>query len=384
MDVVLIQHIDQLRESRGDPYALFVLHALHSLQQHLPDNGREVISCLPLRHLIEVHEHGHEGGLSVTGHEGNELVLDGLDTALDLFRQAAFRHLVNDGFIQRLTALLPLLDDLLPDLLPGNVHEGREMRQGEGLSAVLVAGHLRHDLGGDVAGGEEAVGLLDHGLGNDGAVLQHVLQIDEVAVVLLLGEVVRIMEVNDALLMGLHDVLRQQQTLCEIPGDFAGHIVTLGGVDHRILVGILLLQLLVGLVDQGQDVLIGGVGLSGNLPLEAITHILLCHLVAPHLHNAGLHHILNVLDIHRVGRACHLLGHRIRNTQDLILVHPVDGLHLLVGLPDRIGDLREVELHLLTVSLDDVDLYLNIIFHVQALRYPIYVVFLPIIDGFHR
>ena len=372
VDIVLVQHIDQLREGRCDPYPLLILHALHSLQQHLPDDGRQVISGLSLRHLIEVHEHGHEGSLAVTGHEGDELILNGLDTALDLLGKPALHHLVNDGLVQGLTALCPLLDDLLPDLLPGHIHKGCQMRQGEGLSAILVAGHLRHDLGGDVAGGEEAVGLLDHGLGNDGAVLQHVLQVDEVTVVLLLGEVVGIVEMNDALLVGLHDVLRQQQTLGEIPGYLAGHIVTLGGIDHRVLVGVLLLQLLIGLVDERQDILIGGVRLSGDLPLEAIAHILLCHLVAPHLHDAGLHHILNVLYIHRMGRACHLLGHRICNTQDLILVHPVDGLHLLIGLSDRIGDLREVELHLLAVSLDDVDLYLNIIFHVQALRFPIY------------
>ena len=72
------------------------------------------------------------------------------------------------------------------------------MRQGDGLAAVLVGGHLRDDLGGDVAGGGEGVGLLDQGAGDDGAVLQHVLQIHQIAVVHMLGIIVRVMEMDDA------------------------------------------------------------------------------------------------------------------------------------------------------------------------------------------
>ena len=66
------------------------------------------------------------------------------------------------------------------------------------LSAVLVACHLRDDLGRDVAGCGKAVGLFNHGFADDGAVLQHILQVYEVAVVHVLCEVVGIMEVDDA------------------------------------------------------------------------------------------------------------------------------------------------------------------------------------------
>ena len=84
------------------------------------------------------------------------------------------------------------------------------MGQADGLAAVLVGGHLGHDLGGDVAGGGEAVGLLDQGAGDNGAVLQHVLQVHQVAVVHMLGEIIGVVEMDDALLMGLHDILGQQ------------------------------------------------------------------------------------------------------------------------------------------------------------------------------
>ena len=91
----------------------------------------------------------------------------------------------------------------LADLLPADIHKRSQMGQRKGLSAVLVAGHLRNDLRGDVAGSEKAVRLLDHGLADDGAVLQHILQVDQVTVVLLLCEIVRIMEMDDSGLMCL-------------------------------------------------------------------------------------------------------------------------------------------------------------------------------------
>ena len=55
---------------------------------------------------------------------------------------------------------------------------------------------------------EKRVRLLDERAGDDGAVLQHVLEVHEVAVVHVLGIVVRVVEVDDALLVRLDDVLR--------------------------------------------------------------------------------------------------------------------------------------------------------------------------------
>ena len=55
--------------------------------------------------------------------------------------------------------------------------------------------------------------LLDHRLTDHSAILQHILQIDQVAVVLLLCKIVGIMEMDDAFLMRADDLLRQQHTL---------------------------------------------------------------------------------------------------------------------------------------------------------------------------
>ena len=86
------------------------------------------------------------------------------------------------------------------------------MGKGKGLSAVLVGSHLCHNLGGYIAGSEEAVRLFNHGLGNHRAVLQHILQVDQVTVMLLLGIVIGIMEVNHPFLMSLHNILRKQKS----------------------------------------------------------------------------------------------------------------------------------------------------------------------------
>ena len=174
-----------------------------------------------------------------------------------------------------------------------------------------------------------------------------------------LGEIVGVVEMDDAFFMGLHDFLRQQQSSGEILGHFAGHVVTLGGIDDRILVGVFLLHFLIGQVDEGQNAVIGGIALAGNLSLIPIAHILLCHLVAPHFHNARFHHVLNVFHIHRMGIGGNLFGNVVSYRTDLEFIHLVNGLHFLIGLADGIDDLGNIKRHFLSVSLDYIRFYVN-------------------------
>jgi len=88
-NIVLIQNINQLGEGRGNPNTLFVLYSLHSLAKYFFDNEGQILSSLSFRNFIQIHEHGHKGSLTVTGHERNQLVLNGLDTAPNLFLQSA-------------------------------------------------------------------------------------------------------------------------------------------------------------------------------------------------------------------------------------------------------------------------------------------------------
>ena len=370
VDVVFVQHVNELREGRGNPYALFILHTLHSLAEHFFDNHGQVFPGLSVGHFVQVHEHGDEGGLSVTGHEGDELVLDGLDAGFDFFLQAPFHNLFDDGFVHGFAGFFSFFNHFFRDFLAADVHKGRQMGQGEGLAAVLVGCHLGHDLGGHVAGGEEGMGLFNEGLADDGAVLQHVFQVDEVAVVFPLGEIVGVVEMDDAFFMGLHDFLRQQQSLGEILGHFAGHVVTLGGIDDRILIGIFLLHFLIGQVDEGQNAVVGGIALAGNLPLVAVTHILLGHFIAPHFHDARFHHVLDILHVHRMGVGSNLPGNVIRHGADLEFIHLVDGLHFLIRLANGVDDFGNIKRHFLPVTLYDVrfdvnNVHMIPVFHVR-------------------
>ena len=113
--------------------------------------------------------------------------------------------------------------------------------------------HLRNDLGGNVAGGRKAVGLFNIGAGDHGAVLQHILQVDQIAVVHVLRKVVGIVEVDQALIVCLDDLRVQQQAGGQVFGDLTSHIVTLDAVHGGVLVGVLLLDFLVLALDQAED-----------------------------------------------------------------------------------------------------------------------------------
>ena len=118
--------------------------------------------------------------------------------------------------------------NFLADLFPGNLYEGGKMGEADALTAILVGGHLRDDLRGDVAGGGEAMGLLNKGFTDDGAVLQHVVQVYQVAVMHVLGIIIGVVEMDDPFPIRIHDFLGQEQTARQVAAHFASHVVPLG------------------------------------------------------------------------------------------------------------------------------------------------------------
>ena len=130
------------------------------------------------------------------------------------------------------------------------------------LSAVLVAGYLGNDLGGNITCRGKAVGLLYHGAADHGAVLEHVLQVDQITVVHVLRIIIGIMEMNDSFFIGLHNILREQHPLGQIPADLSCHIISLDTVNRRILIGILLFYILIVAFDQREDPVVRGICLS--------------------------------------------------------------------------------------------------------------------------
>ena len=128
------------------------------------------------------------------------------------------------------------------------------------------------------------------------------------------------MKMNDAFLMRLDDIFRQQHPAREIFGDLARHVIALCGIDRRILVGILLVDFLIDLIDQRQDPVVRRVGLACDLPLVTVADILLRNLIAAHLHDALLYHILDLFDACRMRHGPDLTCDLIRDRHDLIFI----------------------------------------------------------------
>ena len=165
--------------------------------------------------------------------------------------------------------------------------------------------------------------------------------------------VVGVVEVDDALVVGLDHVLGQQHAHREILGDLAGHVVALHGVDRGVLVGVLLLDLLVVALDEGQDLVVGGVGLA----LEAL-HVAVRDVVARDRegalgHDLVLYHVLDLLDSDRVATGLGLGLDDVGRVDDLLVAQALLGRHGDVGALDRGDDLVDVERDLGAVALHD-------------------------------
>ena len=193
---------------------------------------------------------------------------------LDAFRRIPAGKSVHHSF---LSGLLMHTYNMLrtADFLAGDLHERREVCEADALAAVLVTCNLRDDLRGDVAGGGEAVRLFNERAGDDRAVLQHVFEVYEVAVVHVLREIVHIMEMDDALLMCFDDFARKQNAARDVFGDLAGHVIALDAVYGWIFIRVFLLDFLVVALDKAENLVIGGIGAARKRTRIAVTDILL-------------------------------------------------------------------------------------------------------------
>ena len=354
IDIVIFQHIDELGEGGGDPDAGLVLDALIALAEHLlNDDGEIRLQALVVAGLVQVHKDRDERCLTVGGHQRDDLILDRLHAALDLLAQALFNDLGELLLAGVDAQILHLCLDIAADLLAADVNKGGQMGQADALAAVLAGRNLCNDLGCDIAGGGEGMRLLDEGAGDDGAVLQHVIKVDQIAVVHVLGIVVGIVEVNDALLMRLDDLRRQQHTHRQVLADLASHIVALDAVDGRVFVGVLLLDLLVVAFDQREDLVIGRVvGALEALDI-AVGDIAARDLVGAGRHNGVLHKVLNLLNIHGVAAVIADLLHMVADLDDLLLRQALGFGYDLICLCDSRNDFGNVKDSLAAVALDD-------------------------------
>ncbi len=257
--------------------------------------------------LIKIHEHSNERCLTIGSHKSNDLVLNGLHTLLNLILNSHFCDLCDCSFFvgrERLHFLTTgdpiakpeLLLNLLSDLLATHINKWSKVRQRNGLSAVLIGCYLSNDLGGDVAGSREAVWLLNQSAGDNSAVLEHIFQVDQTAVVHMLHKIVAIMEVDDTFLMCFRNFLREQQMVSDITTDLAGNVISLSRQNDRILVGVLLNHRFICTISDGEDLLVQRGGITQKLMLIAIFDVRFGNNVLALPHQLGFYIILDLLN----------------------------------------------------------------------------------------
>ena len=83
------------------------------------------------------------------------------------------------------------------------------MGKGDSLTTILVGSDLGDDLCRDITCCAKGMWLFDQSIGDDRAILQHVFQVYQAAVIHWLGKVIRIMEMDDAFFMRIDDVFWQ-------------------------------------------------------------------------------------------------------------------------------------------------------------------------------
>ena len=227
---------------------------------------------------MKVHEDRDERSLPVGGLQRDQLILDRLTSGLHFGADFLFDQRPELAVVDLHAGRGELRLQALRDLFARHVNEWREMGEGDGLAAVLARRHLGDDLGCDGAGSREAAGRIDMRSRDAGAVLQHVVEIDQTAVVHVLGEVVRVVEVNDAFFVRLDDILRKKVAVGVIAAPFAGHIITLDREHRRVLVAVFLTDLLVVALDDARDFLVDVAHLAHLIVLVPVGDVETGHL----------------------------------------------------------------------------------------------------------
>ena len=83
---MLIQNINQLREGRGYINALVIFNALQTLTQNFFHNHSVFLKIRII--LLQIQKQGNKRRLTISGHQGIDLILNGLYAALQLVAQA--------------------------------------------------------------------------------------------------------------------------------------------------------------------------------------------------------------------------------------------------------------------------------------------------------
>ncbi len=212
---------------------------------------------------------GNKRGLTVGGVQSVDFILQRLEGVVTLFLGAGHGigfHIGNAPLFGHFTVFLPA---------DGHIGGQHFIDAVDGGAAIDVAGHLSNDLGSDRGGGADRFRRIDLRITHLEAVSQHPLQIDQHAVEHREeGRVVEIVEVQIAALVGLNHITGQHVAGGIVLGDDTGQQVALGRDHLGVLVGVLVEQGRVGLLDQTTDLLRQTTArLAGQIPIVTIFDI---------------------------------------------------------------------------------------------------------------
>ena len=198
------------------------------------------------------------------------------------------------------------------------------------------------------------MGTVNRRTGDDRTVLEHVLKVHKIAVVHALGIIVHVVEMDYAIFMGLDDLLRKEDSPCDVLGDRTCHVVALNGVDGGVFVGVLLLRLFVRAVDERKDLAVGRILLALQILDETVLDVVLGDSMGAGLLDLRLDNVLHLLDgkrtVMRRSKSLNLL----RNLLNTRLGQLVGCLNRIVRLADGIRYFAAVESLFFATALDDV------------------------------
>ncbi len=257
LHIVLVQDVNELRESRCHVDVLLVFDALPALLEDFFVDHCRFFRVFEIRR--EIHEERHERRLAVRRHERIDLVLDGLDAVFDLFARPFPRDFF--GFFHiglNAVDFLLFLEDARQNFIVGFPDVGRQnpVDAVDALAAVLAAGDLRDDLRRHGASDLEGFRRVDFFAVDDGSIRQHVFQIDEAAVEHRLNDVVHVVEMDRAAVVRLDDIEGNELAAGDVFGHFAGDEIALGRDDLRIFIGIFVHDFHICLADEADDVFV--------------------------------------------------------------------------------------------------------------------------------
>ena len=174
MNIVFLKNVNKLGESGCDIYTFFIFNTENTLIKHFLDNHCKVISCRTFFYLIKIHEYGNKRSLSICSHQCDNLILNNLNSLLNLFSYTHFCDFIYLLLIKFHSFYFELCPNVTTILLTADFDKGNQMGKCNTLSTVLGTCNLGYCLCCDVTCCRKALWLLNHNVADYCSVLEHI------------------------------------------------------------------------------------------------------------------------------------------------------------------------------------------------------------------